>query len=90
MADLPPPRELIARAPKVLLHDHLDGGLRPRTVVELAAEAGHPLPSGDADGLERWFLDSAGSGSLERYRGENWFWTPASRPRGPGREARAR
>jgi len=67
MTDLPPSRELIARAPKVLLHDHLDGGLRPRTVLELAAEAGHPLPTGDADGLERWFLDSAGSGSLERY-----------------------
>jgi adenosine deaminase len=59
--------ELVARAPKVLLHDHLDGGLRPATVVELSAEAGHELPSGDADGLRRWFEDSAGSGSLERY-----------------------
>jgi adenosine deaminase len=59
--------ELVARAPKVLLHDHLDGGLRPGTVVELAAQAGHELPAGDADGLRRWFEDSADSGSLERY-----------------------
>jgi adenosine deaminase len=59
--------ELVARAPKVLLHDHLDGGLRPQTVVELASETGHELPAGDADGLRRWFEDSADSGSLERY-----------------------
>jgi adenosine deaminase len=59
--------ELVARAPKVLLHDHLDGGLRPQTVVELASEAGHELPAKDADGLRRWFEDSADSGSLERY-----------------------
>jgi adenosine deaminase len=59
--------ELLARAPKVLLHDHLDGGLRPRTILELAAEAGHELPASDADGLRTWFEDSAGSGSLERY-----------------------
>jgi len=51
----------------VLLHDHLDGGLRPATVVELADEAGHELPSRDPDGLQRWFEDSAASGSLERY-----------------------
>ena len=38
-------------APKVLLHDHLDGGLRPATIVELAAEAGHELPTNDADAL---------------------------------------
>src|SRR3954462_1406786 len=59
--------ELVARAPKVLLHDHLDGGLRPQTVLELAAEAGHALPAQDADSLRRWFEDSADSGSLERY-----------------------
>jgi adenosine deaminase len=63
----PVSRELVARAPKVLLHDHLDGGLRPRTIVELAAETGHLLPADDADSLRRWFEDSAGSGSLERY-----------------------
>jgi adenosine deaminase len=60
-------RELVARAPKVLLHDHLDGGLRPATVVELAAAAGHELPATEADSLRRWFEDSANSGSLERY-----------------------
>ena len=59
--------ELLSRAPKVLLHDHLDGGLRPQTILELAAGAGHPLPAQDADGLRRWFEESADSGSLERY-----------------------
>src|SRR3954454_20406844 len=63
----PASRELVARAPKVLLHDHLDGGLRPATLVELAAEAGHPLPAEDPDRLRSWFVDAAGSGSLERY-----------------------
>ena len=58
---------VIPQAPKALLHDHLDGGLRPATVVELAAEAGHALPAADADGLARWFRESADSGSLERY-----------------------
>ncbi|GHD09504.1 adenosine deaminase 1 [Zhihengliuella salsuginis] len=53
--------------PKVSLHDHLDGGLRPATIIELAAEAGHELPATDAEELGRWFLESADSGSLERY-----------------------
>ncbi|MDG4833368.1 adenosine deaminase [Solwaraspora sp. WMMD1047] len=57
----------IVRAPKALLHDHLDGGLRPATIVELAAEVGHELPATDADGLGRWFVAAADSGSLERY-----------------------
>jgi adenosine deaminase len=60
-------RDLIRRVPKVLLHDHLDGGLRPQTIIELAAEAGHQLPAGDAETLGRWFTDSADSGSLVRY-----------------------
>jgi adenosine deaminase len=59
--------ELIRRAPKVLLHDHLDGGLRPRTVIELASEVGHGLPTEDAEELGSWFVDSAASGSLDRY-----------------------
>src|SRR3954462_6516376 len=59
--------ELVARAPKVLLHDHLDGGLRPRTVLELARDAGHRVPADDAEGLRRWFEESADCGSLERY-----------------------
>jgi adenosine deaminase len=62
-----PTREEIRRAPKVLLHDHLDGGLRPETVLELAEEVGHPVPADDAEGLARWFADAAGSGSLVRY-----------------------
>jgi adenosine deaminase len=57
----------IVRAPKVLLHDHLDGGLRPQTVLELADMAGHTLPAGDAESLGRWFAESANSGSLVRY-----------------------
>ncbi len=61
------PSELVRRAPKVLLHDHLDGGLRPATIVELAAEIGHPLPAADGVELGRWFTEAADSGSLERY-----------------------
>jgi adenosine deaminase len=60
--------ELIARAPKVVLHDHLDGGLRPATVVELASQTGYTaLPTTDPAELGRWFVAAAGSGSLERY-----------------------
>jgi len=58
----------IRRAPKVLLHDHLDGGLRPATVVDLAAETGYAgLPTRDAEELAAWFRGAADSGSLERY-----------------------
>ena len=58
----------IRRAPKVLLHAHLDGGLRPQTVLELAVEAGYrDLPAGDAEALGRWFRQAADSGSLVRY-----------------------
>ena len=61
-------RPQIRPAPKVLLHDHLDGGLRPRTVVELAAEQGYDaLPTTDVEALGRWFRDSADAGSLPRY-----------------------
>ena len=64
--------EAVIRAlPKVVLHDHLDGGLRPATVLEIADEVGHELPVSGADrtaeGLARWFRESADSGSLERY-----------------------
>ena len=62
-----PTRDQVRRAPKVLLHDHLDGGLRPRTVLELAPGAGHELPATDPTTLGRWFAESASSGSLERY-----------------------
>jgi len=60
--------ENLRRAPKVLLHDHLDGGLRPRTVLELADEAGYrSLPADDAGELGLWFRQAADSGSLVRY-----------------------
>ncbi|MBA8793274.1 adenosine deaminase [Friedmanniella endophytica] len=59
--------ELVRRAPKVLLHDHLDGGLRPATVAELAVEVDHPLPVTDTDALGRWFAETADSGSLPAY-----------------------
>ncbi|WP_369202630.1 adenosine deaminase [Streptomyces sp. PU-14G] len=58
----------IQQAPKVVLHDHLDGGLRPATVVDLAREAGYDrLPATDPQKLGAWFRDAADSGSLERY-----------------------
>src|SRR5690242_7204627 len=58
----------LRRAPKVLLHDHLDGGVRPATVIELAERVGYRhLPSTDVAELARWFREASGSGSLERY-----------------------
>ncbi|WP_159621537.1 adenosine deaminase [Ruania rhizosphaerae] len=59
--------DTIAALPKVLLHDHLDGGLRPATMIELAAEVGHELPATNPDELGRWFVDAADSGTLVRY-----------------------
>src|SRR5215475_6594605 len=60
--------ETIRTAPKVLLHDHLDGGLRPATVVELAEQAGYrQLPTEEPGELGAWFHEAADSGSLERY-----------------------
>ncbi len=58
----------VRTAPKVLLHDHLDGGLRPGTVVDLAAQSGYRvLPTTDPAELGAWFRAAAGSGTLERY-----------------------
>ncbi|GAB1820274.1 adenosine deaminase [Herbidospora sp. RD11066] len=63
-----PTFEQIRQAPKVLLHDHLDGGLRTETIIELARETGYDrLPSTDPAELAAWFRESADSGSLERY-----------------------
>jgi adenosine deaminase len=53
--------------PKVSLHDHLDGGLRPETVFELAQEASVELAADDPESLRGWFLDQADSGSLVEY-----------------------
>ncbi len=57
----------IVQAPKALLHDHLDGGLRPATIVDLADEIGHVLPATDPVALGEWFVAAADSGSLVRY-----------------------
>ena len=58
----------IRTLPKVLLHDHLDGGLRPATVVELAREIGYDgLPTSDAQELGRWFTAGASQGNLVLY-----------------------
>jgi adenosine deaminase len=60
--------EMIRRAPKALLHDHLDGGLRPETVIELAAETGYrELPTSDPSELRDWFRRGADRKSLELY-----------------------
>ncbi|KOG90965.1 adenosine deaminase [Streptomyces varsoviensis] len=64
----PPSPEQIRRAPKALLHDHLDGGLRPGTLIDLAHETSYDgLPEGDADKLGALIRQAADSGSLERY-----------------------
>ncbi|WP_230972795.1 adenosine deaminase [Gulosibacter hominis] len=53
--------------PKVLLHDHLDGGLRPATIIELAQADDIALPAEIPEALGEWFRTAADSGSLERY-----------------------
>lgn len=57
----------IAALPKVSLHDHLDGGLRPATVIELADEIGYQLPTTDPIALAQWFGEKSNSGSLVEY-----------------------
>lgn len=60
--------KFIRTLPKVLLHDHLDGGLRPETVVELARETGYKkLPTTDPGELAEWFHRGAQRGSLPLY-----------------------
>jgi adenosine deaminase len=60
--------EEIRAMPKVLLHDHLDGGLRPATIVELALETGYTrLPTTDVDDLARWFTRGADQHDLVLY-----------------------
>ena len=53
--------------PKVLLHEHLDGGLRPQTLLELCRERGLATPANDAQMLAAWVQANANSGSLGRY-----------------------
>jgi len=58
----------IRKAPKALLHDHLDGGLRPATVIDIAGQIGYDgLPTTDPVELATWFRTQSHSGSLERY-----------------------
>lgn len=57
----------IEELPKVSLHDHLDGGARPTTIVELAGDARIELPTTDATALGEWFRTQADSGSLVNY-----------------------
>ncbi|GAB3297025.1 adenosine deaminase [Parasphingorhabdus pacifica] len=67
MADVPT-ADQIRRTPKVLLHDHLDGGLRPETVAELAEQQGYDaLPTSGVDGVRTWFAAATEAGSLEEY-----------------------
>jgi adenosine deaminase len=58
---------VLRRMPKVLLHDHLDGGLRPRTVIELARANKVELPTMDEAELGRWFHEGAKVGNLAKY-----------------------
>lgn len=62
-----PTEDQVKRLPKALLHDHLDGGLRPQTIIDIAQEIGHTLPTYDAAELAEWFRASCDSGSLVRY-----------------------
>jgi adenosine deaminase len=63
-----PSLEEVRLAPKVLLHDHLDGGLRPSTVAELASDIGYgELPTKDPDGLAEWFTQGARTRDLAGY-----------------------
>ena len=66
--DKTPTSDQIKRVPKALLHDHLDGGLRPETIIEIAQQIGYKkLPTNDPKQLGHWFEESCNSHSLVRY-----------------------
>jgi len=67
MAARPITPATVRAAPKVLLHDHLDGGLRPTTVIELADEIDHALPSTDPAQLHAYFVRGAAAGDILQY-----------------------
>src|SRR5215831_331920 len=59
---------LLHSLPKVLLHEHLDGVLRPQTIIELARDAHYTeLPSKNPEQLAAWFYEGANKGSLPEY-----------------------
>ena len=75
--DKTPTSDQIKRVPKALLHDHLDGGLRPETIIEIAQQIGYKkLPTDDPKQLGDWFEESCNSHSLVRYL-ENFSHTIA-------------
>jgi adenosine deaminase len=57
----------LGELPKISLHDHLDGGLRAQTIMDLAPDAGVTLPADTAEGLAAWFLESCSNGDLVAY-----------------------
>ena len=60
--------EIIRNVPKVLLHDHLDGGLRTQTIIELAKDLKYTkLPTSDPGELSEWFFRGANKGNLVEY-----------------------
>ena len=67
MKDIADPQALARTLPKVLLHEHLDGGLRVATLLELLHARGLQAPAPDVNALARWFDDNAHAGSLEKY-----------------------
>jgi adenosine deaminase len=61
-------KEIINSVPKVLLHDHLDGGLRPQTIISLADDMHYKkLPTRDKDELANWFFVGANKGNLVEF-----------------------
>jgi adenosine deaminase len=61
-------KEIINSVPKVLLHDHLDGGLRPQTIIDLADDLNYKkLPTRDKDELAAWFFEGANKGNLVEF-----------------------
>ena len=59
--------QAIQPLPKVSLHDHLDGGVRPQTIIELADEIGLALPAAEAGSLSDWFVEQCTGGDLVQY-----------------------
>jgi adenosine deaminase len=59
--------DMLKRIPKVELHDHLDGGLRPSTVIELGGECGLDLPASTAPALADWLHRGADRKNLSLY-----------------------